>query len=96
MRLFRGCHHVPHMAGHYSFMEKKRPVDSAIEWHHIGDETVGVLLVEKRSRGGGSHADNTLVKAAAKTRLGSRHEESRCMSTNTRATNTASYRPSST
>lgn len=57
----------------------------------MGDETVGVLLVEKRSQGG-SHAGNTLVKAAAKTRLGSRHEESRCMSTNTRATNTASHR----
>jgi len=58
----------------------------------MGDETIGVLLVEKRSRSGGSHAGNTLVKAAAKTRLGSRHEESRCMSTNTDATNTALHR----
>ena len=56
----------------------------------MGDETVGALLVEKRCRGGGSHA--ALVKAAAKTRLGSRHEESRCMSTNTHATNTALHR----
>lgn len=40
------------------------------------DETVEVLLVEKRSVGVGLVQEMTLVNAAAKTRLRSRHEES--------------------